>query len=204
MYSQEREFTIVHEIGHAVCAERFPLVPPPLRPLQAPPLEGFSSRIIVIEFGYDETEKRFDGKIACHSGDLSHEQLLFKLFGGKVAELMARTEGNWDVTAIQTRILSGEFDDTQDMKDAYTLLANLDPDDQNNRRELLAETISQVFSFLKEHWGLVNQFASDLLRIYVPETPKTRLQYEQLSTETKDQLMLLRDSWSNQTNTHGV
>jgi len=32
---------------------------------------------------------------------------------------------------------------------------------------LIAETISQVFSFLKEHWDLVNQVASDLLRIYI-------------------------------------
>ena len=134
-------------------------------------------------------EESFDGVIACTSVGLSPEQLLFKVLGGKVAELMARTEGNWDVTAIQARILSGEFDNTKDMDDAKVLLAKLDADNQNNRLEILAETISRVFSFL-----------SDLLLIYNPETPKTRVEYEQLSIETTNQLMLLRESYSNQAN----
>ena len=134
-------------------------------------------------------EESFDGVIACTSVGLSPEQLLFKVLGGKVAELMARTEGNWDVTAIQARILSGEFDNTKDMDDAKVLLAKLDAYNQNNRLEILAETISRVFSFL-----------SDLLLIYNPETPKTRVEYEQLSIETTNQLMLLRESYSNQAN----
>lgn len=194
MYSQEHEFTAVHETGHAVCAERFPPAPFVSTPLPLPFFENPSSRIQGIGFEYDEVRKRFDGLTSCTSSGLSDEQLLFNVLGGKVAELMARTEGNWNITAIRTRILSGEFDDTQDMDDAKALLAKLDPDNQNNRRQLLAETISQVFSFLKEHWGLVNQVASDLLRMYDSETPKILIQYKQLSTETKDQLMRLRDS----------
>jgi hypothetical protein len=153
MYSQDYEFTIFHEIGHAVCTERFPLVLSSSTFLQAPLHEGFSTRINIIIFGFDELEESFDGVIACTSVGLSPEQLLFKVLGGKVAELMARTEGNWDVTAIQARILSGEFDNTKDMDDAKVLLAKLDADNQNNRLEILAETISRVFSFLKEHWG---------------------------------------------------
>ena len=72
--------------------------------------------------------------IACESSDLSYKQLLFKLLGGKVAELMARTEGNWDNTAIRTRILSGVFDNTKEMDDAKALLARLEPDNQYNRQ----------------------------------------------------------------------
>ena len=99
------------------------------------------------------------------------------------------TKGNWNIAAIQTRILSGEFDDTQDTEHAKALLANLCPDNQNNRREqLLAQTISQVFSFLKEHWDLVNQVASDLLNMYDLESHKIILSFDALSPKTKDQL----------------
>lgn len=195
MYSQEHELTAVHETGHAVCAERFPPVPLVSTPLPLPFFENPSSRIQAIGFGYDEVEKRFDGLTACTSSGLSDEQLLFNVLGGKVAELMARTEGNWNITGIRTRILSGEFDDTQDMEHAKALLANLCPDNQNNRREqLLAETISQVFSFLKEHWDLVNQVASNLLSMYDPVARVAKISYGNLSPETKAQLMQVRDN----------
>src|SRR5260370_40860014 len=184
MYSEEYEFTAVHEIVHAVCTERIPPAPLISTPLPLPIFENSSSRIRDIGFGYDEVNKRFDGLTVCSDSGLSNEQRLFNVLGGKVAELMARTEGNWDITAILAKMLNGEFDDTDDMEQVKALLAVLCPDNKNNEREHLhAETIAQVFSFLEKHWGVVNQVASDALSKYDHKTQKVIVSYDDLSPE---------------------
>jgi len=190
MYSQEYEFTAVHEAGHTVYVEQF--YPAPTG-LFLPPLETLPPRTTQIEIWYDGENERNDGWTVCSENGLSDEQLLFSALSGRVAEMMARTEGNWDVPAMQKSILSGDFDHTLDVEKAKALLAKLIPDNQNNEQEqLLAETIFQVFSFLKKHWGLVMLVAADLLSGYDKDTRKAMITYNNLSPETKAQLKELK------------
>jgi hypothetical protein len=183
MYSQEHEFTAVHEAGHTVCAERFPY--------QSSPFQ----RVMAIVFEYDEELERFDGNTPVRSEDLSNAQELFIALGGKVAELMVRSEGNWDINAIQKTILSGEFGDTQDMRQVRGLLTKLTIDDQRDRDQLLTETVLNVFSFLKRNWKVVLLVAEDLLHAVDPTSHEViSIDYDKLSIETKSQLEKLRDN----------
>jgi len=58
-------------------------------------------RTTQIEIWYDEEEDRHDGQTSCSENGLSDEQLICSALSGRVAEIMALTEGNWDVTAMQ-------------------------------------------------------------------------------------------------------
>jgi hypothetical protein len=190
MYSEEYEFTAVHETGHAICVESFPRNPgvsPSFPPILSE--DHVASRIKIIIFGYDKTENRFDGLSAYTVAGLSDEQLLFHTLGGRVAELMARTEGNWNVTDIQKKHLSGEFDDTRDIEIIKKLLANICPDNKNGKQEyILTQMIFSVFSFLKAHWDIVNQVTSDILEKYNQQTQEATVSYGTLSPNTRDLL----------------
>src|SRR5258706_2847911 len=94
---------------------------PPVSPL-SPPRDSLWPRTREIEITYDKVKERFDGRIHYEKSGLSVEERLFITLGGKFAELMARTEGNWDFTAIRKRIFSGEYGDTQDLEDVNNLL----------------------------------------------------------------------------------
>ncbi len=195
MTYQEHEITAVHEAGHTVYVEQF--YPEPTG-LFLPPRETLPPRTTQIEIWYDEEKERNDGQTFYSENGLPDEQLLFSALSGRVAEIMARTEGNWDVPTMQTSILSGEFDHTLDMEKAKALLAKLIPDNQNNKREqLLAEAISQMFSFLKKHWSLVILVAADLLSVYDKDTREAVITYAQLSPETKAQLTKLKNKHNN-------
>lgn len=190
MTYQEHEITAVHEAGHTVYIEQFY---PELIGLFPPPREMLPPRTTQIEIWYDEEKERYDGQTSCSENGLPDEQLICSALSGRVAEIMARTEGNWDVPAMQTSILSGEFDHTLDMEKAKALLAKLIPVNQNNKREqLLTEAISQMFSFLKKHWSLVILVATDLLRAYDKDTRIAKIIYGNLSPETKAQLNQLK------------
>lgn len=190
MFSQEHEFTAVHEAGHALCVER----QPPARPVSTTPTlyfpESLITRTLEIGLEYDDEYKRFDGWIGSVQCGLSDEERLFIALGGRVAELMARTEGNWDITAIQLSILRGEFGDTQDMKDVSTLLSKIS--EKNQRERLLTETVFSIFSFLKENWNLLTQVADALLSTFDTKTRKAVITYAQLSRETQAQLNKLK------------
>ena len=190
MAYQEHEISAVHEAGHTVYIEQFY---PELTGLFPPPREMLPPRTTQIEIWYDEEKERNDGWTVYSENGLPDEQLLFSALSGRVAEIMARTEGNWDVPAMQQSILCGEFDHTLDMEKAKALLAKLIPDNQNNKREqLLAKAISQMFSFLKKHWSLVILVATDLLSAYDKDTRKAKIIYGNLSPETKAQLNQLK------------
>ncbi len=190
MTYQEHEISAFHEAGHTVYVEQFY---PELTGLFPPPREMLPPRTTQIEIWYDEEKEINDGQTFYSDNGFSDEQHLFSALSGRVAEIMARTEGNWDVPAMQKSILSGEFDHTRDMEKAKALLAKLIPDNQNNKREqLLAGAISQMFSFLKKHWSLVMLVAADLLSVYDKDTRKAMIIYGNLSPETKAQLNQLK------------
>jgi len=190
MTYQEHEISAFHEAGHTVYVEQFY---PELTGLFPPPREMLPPRTTQIEIWYDEEKEINDGQTFYSDNGFSDEQLLLSALSGRVAEIMARTEGNWDVPAMQKSILSGEFDHTRDMEKAKALLAKLIPDNQNNKREqLLAGAISQMFSFLKKHWSLVMLVAADLLSVYDKDTRKAMIIYGNLSPETKAQLNQLK------------
>ena len=192
MCTEEYEFSAFHEAGHTVFVEQFYPEPTGLFP---PPPETLPPRTTQIEIWYDEEKERNDGWTVYSENGLPDEQLLLCALSGRVAvaEIMARTEGNWDVPAMQKSILSGEFDHTRDIEKAKALLAKLIPDNQNNKqKQLLAEAISQVFSFLKKHWGLVMLVAADLVSAYDKDTRKAKIIYDNLSPVTKAQLNQLK------------
>ena len=190
MTYQEHEISAFHEAGHTVYVEQFY---PELTGLLPPPREMLPPRTTQIEIWYDEEKEIHDGQTFYSDNGFSDEQLLLSALSGRVAEIMARTEGNWDVPAMQKSILSGEFDHTLDMEKVKDLLAQLIPGNQNNKREqLLAEAISQMFSFLKKHWSLVMLVAADLLSVYDKDTRKAMIIYGNLSPETKAQLNQLK------------
>jgi hypothetical protein len=175
------EISAFHEAGHTVYIEQF--YPELTGSFPLPP-EMLPPRTTQIKIWYDEEKEIHDGRTDYSVNGLSDEQLLFIALSGRVAEIMARTEGNWDIPAMQKSILSGEFDHTRDMEKAKDLLAKLIPDNQNNKREqLLAKAISQIFSFLKKHWSLVMVVAADLLSVYDKDTRKAMIMYSNLSSE---------------------
>lgn len=203
MYSEEYEFSAVHEAGHAACAACFP---PPLQeeiaeelaksvdlpfshPMVGVPFSGLlggdasgrSSRISMIVIGYDEENKRFDGAVANTLVGLSNEKQLVITLGGKVAELMARTEGHWDVTEIQTRFSSREFDETQDMEVAYELLRKIN--ENSHTKRTLAEFVSRAYSFLEKEWDRVIKISDAVISKYDPKICKATLSYGELSSE---------------------
>src|SRR6266702_6488628 len=201
MYTEEYEFSAVHEAGHAVCAACFAppsqeeiaeelaksFDPPFSHPVAVLPLSdhisGVSSerriRGIIIE--YVEENKRFDGMVSNKLTGLSHEKKLVVTLGGKVAELMARTEGHWDITEIQTRYSSREFDDTQDMEVAYELLRKIN--EGSHMKRSLAEFIARAFSFLEKVWDLVTKISDAVISKYDPKICKATLSYGELSSE---------------------
>jgi hypothetical protein len=190
MTYQEHEISAFHEAGHTVYIEQFY---PELTGLFSPPPEMLPPRTTQIEIWYDEEKEIHDGQTYYSVNGLSDEQLLFSALSGRVAEIMARTEENWDVPAMQKSIISGEFDHTRDMEKAKDLLAKLIPDNQNNKREqLLVKAISQIFSFLKKHWSLVMLVAADLISVYDKDTREAMIMYGKLSPETKAQLNQLK------------
>jgi len=192
MFTQDYEFSVVHEAGHTIYIEQFYPAPTGLFP---PSPETLPPRTTQIEIWYDEENERYDGWTVYSENGLSDEQLLFSALSGRVAEITARTEGNWDVPAMQQSILRGEFDHTLDIEKAKALLAILFSDNQNNKREqFLAETISELCSFFKKHWDLVMLVAADLLCTYDPQTCTAKILYGKLSSQTKDQLMQLKDN----------
>src|ERR1017187_3199010 len=155
VYSEEYQFSAVHEAGHAACASCFPppsqkeiaeelaksvdipfsnsMVGLPFSSLLSGAATERLSRIREIIIGYDEENNRFDGVVANTLVGLSNEQQLVITLGGKVAELMARTAGHWGVIEIQTRYSSHEFDETHDMEVAYKLLRKINESSQTRR-----------------------------------------------------------------------
>jgi len=214
MYSEEYEFSAIHEAGHAACVACFP--PPSQKEIAeelaksvtlpfAPPMVGlpFSglcngvaserpSRIREIVIGYDEEYNRFDGVVANTLVGLSNEQRLVITLGGKVAELVARTKGQWDVTEIQTRYSSHEFDKTKDMEVAYELLRNINENSHTKRS--LAEFVSRAFSFLTNEWDLVIKISDAVIRKYDPKLCKATLSFSELSPEVQTLLHRLEST----------
>ncbi len=186
MYSQEHEFTAVHEAGHAVCVACFP-------PLVAiTPFEMPEPRITEIEIWHDEEKERYDGRTPYLPDGLKDEQFLFIALGGRVAELMVRAGGTWNITAIQKELFSGRFDDTQDMDDVRRYLDRLSKN--RPKEDVSTTTFSSVYSTLERNWKLVLQVASELLSTYDPVARVAKISYNKLSSETKAQLMQLRDN----------
>jgi hypothetical protein len=205
VYSEAYEFSAVHEAGHAACAACFP--PPSQQeiaeelaksvdlpfshPMVGLPFSGLlsggaserSSRISMIVIGYDEENKRFDGTVANTLVGLSNEQQLVITLGGKVAELMARTEGRWDVTEIQTRYSNREFDNTQDMEVAYELLRKIN--EYSHTKRSLDEFVLRAFSFLEKEWDLVIKISNAVISKYDPSISKATLSCGELSSETQ-------------------
>lgn len=192
MVNQEHEFSAVHEAGHAVYVEQFYSAQPGIMPL---PLETLPPRVTQIEIWYDAEKAIHDGQTYYSQKGLSNEQLLSSALSGRVAEIMARTQGIWDVRVVQQSILSGEFDHTRDIERGKELLAKLVPDNRdNNREQFLADTVSQLFSFLKTHWDLVMLVAADLLGTYNSLTRTAKIVYNNLSPETQKQLHKLKNA----------
>jgi hypothetical protein len=190
LYPQEYELTAVHEAGHAVCIAQFPPANMVLTSLAIPYPEILSPRIMKIEIWYDEEKERYDGWTPYSPDGLKDEQLLFIALGGRVAELMLRAGGTWDITAIQKELFSGRYDDTQDMDDIRRILDRLSI---NHPREVvLTTTLSSVSSALERNWKLVLQIASELLSTYDPVARVAKISYDNLSPETQAQLMRLR------------
>ena len=189
MFSEEYEFTAVHEAGHTVCMEHFP-PEPPVSSL-SPPRDSLWPRTREIDITYDKVKERFDGRIHYEKNGLSVEERLFITLGGKFAELMARTEGNWDFTAIRTRIFSGEYGDTQDLEDVNNLLGMVP---ESRREQVLTETISNICSSLEKNWDLIIQIATDLLSKCDPETHEGMILYYEFSPEAQARLKRLRDN----------
>ena len=199
MYSEEHEFTAVHEAGHVVCVACFPPPQSVVGPLRLPE-DIPSSRTKEIILVYDEVAKRFDGHTDSDLRDLSKDQRLFTELGGKVVEIMARTEGNWDITAIQTEILSEflrepreGFAEPQDVRNVRGLLNDMNENDWEAR---LKTEVSRLFSFLRKNWELVIQVADSLLSTYNPASRQATVYYEKLSDETKTQLNELQKASS--------
>jgi hypothetical protein len=199
VYSKDYEFSAVHEAGHAVCTACFP---PPSQeeiakepphslfshpfaflPSPLPYLTSEDTRIKEINIWYNEENKRHDGKVYNNLAGLSNEKQLVITLGGKVAELMAKTEGHWDVTEIQTKYSSREFDETTDMKVAYELLRKINENSHTKRS--LAEFIAKIFSFLENEWSLVIKISDAVISKYDPKICKARLLYAELSSETQ-------------------
>ena len=143
-----------------------------------------------IEICYDEEKERYDGRTPYSPDGLKDEQLLFIAFGGRVAELMVRAGGTWNITTIQKELFSGRFDDTQDMDDIRRYLDRLSIN--RPREEVLTTTLASVCSALERNWKLVLQVASELLSTYDPVARVANISYSNLSPETQAQLMQLR------------
>jgi hypothetical protein len=204
LYTEEYQFSAVHEAGRAVCAACFP--PPLQKEIEEESAKSFDlpfshpmailpflniisgeagserpSRIREIIIGYDAENNRFDGVAANTLVGLSNEQQLVVTLGGKVAEFMARTEGHWDVTEIQSRMSSGEFDKTNDMEVAGELLRKINESSQTKRS--IADFVSIVFSFLEAEWDLVMKLSDAVISKYHPKIRKAMLSYGEFSPE---------------------
>ncbi len=191
MYTQEYEFTAVHEAGHAICIAQFPPANTALTSLAISYPEILSPRLIEIEIWYDKERERFDGRTPYSPYGLNDEQLLFIALGGLVAELMARADRNCDTTAIQKQVFSGRLDDTKDMEDIRRYLDRLSKD--RPREEISTSMISYMCSALERNWELVLQIATELLSKCDPETHEGMILYDEFSSETQARLKRLRD-----------
>lgn len=213
MTYQEHEISAFHEAGHAVCAACFPSPSqeeiakefphlPSSHPIAVSPFSRLTSedifvrpsRIKVIIIGDDVEDKISDGVVGINLVGLSNEQQLVITLGGKVAELMAKTEGNWNVSEIQARFSNSEFDsiNINDMKKAYDLLGNINK--SNHTKRSLSEFISKAFSFLAEVWELVDKIAKAVISKYDLKERKAKLEYEELSSEIQALLHQLESS----------
>jgi hypothetical protein len=195
LYTQEYEFTAVHEAGHAVCIAQFPPSNTALTSLAIPYPEILRPRLTAIEIWYDEEKERYDGWTPYSPDGLQDEQFLFIAFGGRVAELMVRAGGTWDFTTIQKELFSGRFDDTQDMDDIRRYLDRLSIN--RPREEVLTTTLASVCSALERNWKLVLQVASELLSRYDKDTRNAMITYEELSPVIKAQLTKLKIKHNN-------
>ena len=191
MYTQEYEFTAVHEAGHAVCIAHFPWSNTALTSLAIAYPEILPPRLTAIEIWYDEEKERPNWWTHYLQDGLQDEQRLFIAFGGSVAELMVRAGGTWDFTTIQKELFSGRFDDTQDMDDIRQYLDRLSIN--RPREEVLTTTLSSVCSALERNWKSVLQVASELLSRYDKDTRKAMITYEKLSPVIKAQLTKLKN-----------
>lgn len=187
MNAKELTFTSIHEAGHLVCVEHFPPARtggPFYRPEDCPP------RTYSIEIWYDQRHGRYDGRTPYSNYGLSEDQLLFIASGGPIAELIARTNGDWDSETIQAQLFSGRRDDTQDMDDIRRYLDQLSKG--RSREKITTALVSYVCSELKKNWELILQVAGEVQRTYDKNTDTANLLYSKLLPETKARLDLLK------------
>ena len=187
MYSKDYELTAVHEAGHAICAACFPY---PLTEQEADlialGLNGSRtdvSRIDEIGIRYDREK---DGYTCSHNADLTNEKKLVQKVAGIVAGLMARSEGNWNLTEIQVRFNSDDFKETRDMEDANKLLEQINKNSDTKRS--LAEFVSNAFFLLEEKWELVKEIADAVIDKYDQKTRTAKLLYNDFPPKLKKSL----------------
>jgi hypothetical protein len=213
VYSKPYEFSAVHETGHALCVACFPPLSQKELVKELPHLPSshpianlhslqladedilpWPSRITEINIWYDKGINKHDGEVRYNPVGLSNEQRLLITLGGKVAELMARTEGRWDITEIQTRFSNREFDNinVRDMQKAYELLGQIN--ENSNSKRSLPEFVSMDFIFLEDVWNIVDKIAKAVISKYDLEKREGSLEYQELSYEIHTQLHRLEST----------
>lgn len=173
--AEEYEFTAYHEAGHVVAVERTP--------------GQYVLRTYFVDIYFDEEWNRFDGTSAFSSYGLTDKQELFHSLAGRVAELMARSMGHWDVTAVQARMRSGEFGDAQDTQEVNALLIRIAP--EGNCADILAASVLAVYNFLATNWDAVTMVAHDVLNACDAITHTGRVDINQFSAATQERLWRL-------------